>query len=86
MWVHIFLVVPNMTLALDDATSREVKAHPEIKWSEVARQAIQRKVRELHALDAAFANSDLTETDVRKLAHNANKNLLKRLKPDSRKP
>ena len=75
-----------MTLALDAATSREVKAHPEIKWSEVARQAIQRKVREIHALDAAFANSDLTESDVQHLAEKANKNLLKRLKPASRKP
>lgn len=74
-----------MTLALDDATSREVKAHPEIKWSEVARQAIQRKVRELHALDAAFANSELTDADVQRLADKANKNLLKRLDPRSRK-
>lgn len=72
--------MPNMTLALDAETSREVKAHPEIKWSEVARQAIQRKVRELHALDAAFASSDLTEADVKKLADDANKNMLKRLK------
>jgi hypothetical protein len=72
--------MPNMTLALDEATSREVKAHPEIKWSEVARQAIQRKVRELHALDAAFANSELTDADVRRLATKANQNLLKRLK------
>ena len=77
--------VPNMTLALDDATSREVKAHPEIKWSEVARQAIQRKVREPQALDAAFANSDLTESDVQHLADAANKNLLKRLQSSSGK-
>ena len=74
-----------MTLALDDATSREVKAHPEIKWSEVARQAIQRKVRELHALDAAFANSELTDEDVQRLSEKANRDLLKRLTGGARK-
>jgi hypothetical protein len=74
-----------MTLALDDATSREVKAHPEIRWSEVARQAIQRKVRELHALDAAFANSELTDEDVKRLSDNANRDLLKRLTGGARK-
>lgn len=86
MWAHIFPGVPNMTLALDEATSREVKAHPEIKWSEVARQAIQRKVRELHALDAAFANSELTSDDIQRLADQANQNLLKRLKSNARTP
>lgn len=73
-----------MTLALDDATSREVKAHPEIRWSEVARQAIQRKVRELHALDAAFANSELTDEDVKRLSDDANRDLLKRLTDGAR--
>lgn len=85
MWAHIVHGVPNMTLALDDATSREVKAHPEIRWSEVARQAIQRKVRELHALDAAFANSELTDEDVKRLSDNANRDLLKRLTGGARK-
>jgi len=75
-----------MTLALDEATSREVKAHPEIKWSEVARQAIQRKVRELHALDAAFANSTLSEDDIQELADDINKNMLSRFRSSQRKP
>lgn len=72
--------MPNITLALDDETAHEVKAHPEIGWSEVARQAIRRKIRELHALDAAFAESRLTEADVRRLARKASGNLLRRLK------
>ncbi len=71
--------MPNMTLALDDETAREVKAHPEIRWSEVARQAIRHKVRELHALDAAFADSDLSQADVDRLAKQAKKRLLKDL-------
>jgi hypothetical protein len=66
-----------MTLALDDRTSKEVRSHPEIRWSEVARDAIKRKIQELHALDAAFANSTLTQADVKRLARKANENILK---------
>ena len=70
--------MPNMTLALDEETAREIKAHPDIRWSEVAREAIRRKLRELHALDAAFARSKLSKDDVKRLARRANENLLKR--------
>lgn len=72
--------MPNITLALDEETAREVKAHPEIGWSEVARQAIQRKLREIHALDTAFAASELSEADVERLAREAKKGLLKRVR------
>ena len=71
--------MPNMTLALDEQTAREIKAHPDIRWSEVAREAIKRKLEELHALDTAFANSKLTPADVKRLGKKANANLLKRL-------
>lgn len=73
--------MPNITLALDEETAREIQAHPEIRWTEVARQAFRRKLRELHALDAAFAKSRLTRKDVERLARRANENLLRRLGP-----
>ena len=34
----------NMTMALKDNTFETMKKHPEIKWTQVARQAIERKV------------------------------------------
>jgi hypothetical protein len=71
--------MPNITLAVDGETAKEMKAHPEIRWSEVARQAIRRKLREIHALDDAFANSRLSKRDVERLARRANEGLLKRL-------
>ena len=73
------LLMPNITLAVDDETLREVRGHPEVRWSEVARQAIRRKLRELHALDTAFANSKLTKVDIERLARKANEGLLKGL-------
>lgn len=73
--------MPNMTLALDDATMKAMKLHPEIRWSEVARQAFETKLQRLKLiddLDAAFANSKLTMKDVERMAKKANKNILKR--------
>jgi hypothetical protein len=69
--------VPNITLALDKETARWVKAHPEVRWSEVARQAIRQKIRELHALDTAFANSKLSRADVERLSRAAKQRLLR---------
>lgn len=71
--------MPNITLALDDETHEWVKAHPEVSWSEVARQAIQRKIRELHALDAAFADSELDQADIDELTREAKRRLLAEL-------
>ncbi len=67
--------MPNLTLTLDEETARWVRAHPEISWSEVVRQAIQRKVRELRAVDAAFAGSELDEGDIERLTHEAKQRL-----------
>jgi hypothetical protein len=72
--------VPNITLALDEETARWVKAHPEVRWSEVARQAIRRKLRELHALDAAFADSELTQADTRRLTRRAKERLVREIR------
>ena len=33
----------NMTMAIPDKTFDVMKRHPEIRWTEVARQAIERK-------------------------------------------
>ncbi|MCR4335685.1 MAG: hypothetical protein NUV57_04060 [archaeon] len=33
----------NMTLAVKEKTHAVIKRHPEIKWTEVARQAIEKK-------------------------------------------
>ena len=71
--------MPNMTLSLDAETAKEVRLHPEIRWSEVAREAIRRKLQELHALDAAFANSKLTEANIDRLAKRMNARILKRV-------
>ena len=37
----------NMTLAIPDEISKVLKRHPEIRWTELARQAVVKKANEL---------------------------------------
>lgn len=55
--------MPNMTLSLPDDLHEEIKAHPEIKWSVVVRQALRKELERLHAFDEMLKDSKLTEAD-----------------------
>lgn len=72
--------MPNLTLAIDAETAKEMRLHPEIRWTEVARQAIRHKLRELHWYDAALANSELTQKDIDRIATDMKKRMLKKLR------
>ena len=53
----------NVTLAVPEELHRVMKSHPEIKWSEVARQAMWEYARKLEVLDAVATKSKLTEKE-----------------------
>lgn len=65
--VHITSLVPNITLALPKELNRKMKAHPEIKWSEVVRRLLAERIRDLERLDALRGRSALTLLDVEEL-------------------
>jgi predicted CopG family antitoxin len=56
-----------------------MKKFSEVKWSEVARKAIEKKVRDLEMLDKLTSKSKLTEKDVQEISDRINKNLAKKL-------
>ena len=58
----------NITLSLPEELYQKLKNHPEIRWSEVARKAIQQYLDELELLDKLTAKSQLTDDDVRDLS------------------
>jgi len=41
----------NMTLSLSDEIYKKIKKHNEIKWSEVARRAIEEKLKQIEEAD-----------------------------------
>jgi len=58
-----------MTLSVPKELYNEMTAHTEIKWSDVARQAFEKKVEELHWMDKILQKSTLTEKDANKIGH-----------------
>jgi len=54
----------NVTLAVPEELHKIIKRHPEIKWSEVARQAMWEYARKLELLDKIASKSRLSEKDV----------------------
>jgi len=54
----------NMTLSIPDELLKKMKLFSEIKWSEVARKAIEKRVSDLETMDKIASKSTLTEKDI----------------------
>ncbi len=57
----------NLTLSVPDDLYEEMKRHPEIRWSEVARQALAKKLEDLRRLETLLRESELRDEDVQEL-------------------
>ena len=68
----------NLTLAVPKDMKADMDGFPEINWSEVARQAIAQKLRDLHFLRRMKSKSSLTEEDAIALGRKVNRALAKR--------
>ncbi len=54
----------NMTLALSEEIHSKMKNFSEIKWTEVARKAIENKLKDLEMLEKLVSKNKLTQKDV----------------------
>ena len=68
----------NMTLAVPEELMTEMKKHKEIKWSEVAREAIREKASQLELMDKLTKKSKLTEKDAIKIGNKIKEGMAKR--------
>ena len=59
----------NMTLSIPEELHKEMQTHTEIKWSDIARQAFEKKVEELHWMDKILEKSNLTKKDAEQIGH-----------------
>ena len=66
---HIYISdsMPNMTLSIPKNVYDEMKKYPEIRWSEVARQSIIKKISDLRRMNELLKTSTLTENDIEEL-------------------
>ena len=60
----IVVPMPNMTLSLPEDVYKIVKNHKEVRWSEIARRAIEDYAKKIALLNTMTAQSDLTEEDI----------------------
>ena len=57
-------LMPNMTLSLPEDVYQIVKTHKEVRWSEIARRAIEDYAKKIALLNSMTAESELTEEDI----------------------
>ena len=67
-----------MTLSIQIELHKEMLQHSEIKWSDIARQAFEKKIKELHWIDALLENSELSEEDAERIGHKIKHEIRKR--------
>ena len=56
-----------------------MRAHPEIRWSEVVRRILSQRLRDLERMEAIAKRSTLTARDVDEIAHLVNEGLRRRI-------
>ena len=61
----------NVTLAIPDELHKKMKKHPEFKWSELARKAIEEKINDSDLIDdlKAIVNAEKEFKEGKTLTH-----------------
>ena len=68
----------NMTLAIPEDLYKLIRKYNQIKWSEIARQAMWNEAKKLDLLNKLLANSELTEEDAERIGHKIKRGMAKR--------
>lgn len=68
----------NMTLALPEELHGIMKKHQEIKWSEIARQAMWNHARKIQIMNQLLEKSELTEEDAERIGEKIKKEVAKK--------
>jgi len=72
--------MPNITLSIPDELHKVVKQHPEIKWSEVARQAMLEYAQKIKMMDEITGKSELTDMGAEEIGNLIKKGIAERHK------
>jgi hypothetical protein len=68
----------NITLSIPENLYQLIKKHKEVKWSEIARQAMWEYAQKLELLESIVKKSKLTKKDIRVLDKKIKAGILKR--------
>ncbi|MCJ7506215.1 hypothetical protein MUP05_07095 [Candidatus Bathyarchaeota archaeon] len=59
----------NITLSIPEQLHEKMRRHTELKWSDIARQAFEKKLREIELMEGLLSKSELTEEDAERIGH-----------------
>lgn len=68
----------NMTLAVPEDLKKIMDKHNEIKWSEVARQAMWKHAKKLELMEKLVSKSKLTEKEALEIGRKIKKEVARR--------
>jgi len=71
--------MPNLTISISEELKKELSEFKVMNWSEVAREAFEKKVIQLKVLESFSKDSELTQEDALRLGRKVNEALSKRL-------
>jgi len=70
----------NVTISITEETRRKMKEHPEVRWSNVIRAMIERKLQDFAVAEELAQKSCLTEKDAEMLSEKTAKNFARHAK------
>ncbi|MBI2543347.1 MAG: hypothetical protein HYW24_04120 [Candidatus Aenigmarchaeota archaeon] len=68
----------NMTLSVPEELHKKMRQHTELKWSDIARQAFEKKLKEIELSEKLLSKSNLTEDDAERIGHKIKGKIRKR--------
>ncbi len=68
----------NMTLAIPDELQQKMSKHKEIRWSNIARETFEERLRELEFMDKILKDSRLSEADAEEIGRGIKAEIRKR--------
>jgi len=86
MYIYVitcFDKIPTMSVRIPEDLKNEIDDHPEINWSEVARQSFREKLTDLEFLEEFKSRSELTEEEALELGKKVNESLRERYEESS---
>jgi len=71
--------MPNITLSIPEEIHKKMKSLPEVRWSEVARRAIEERINDFEAIEKISSKSKLTKKDVDEISKKIKRSAATRL-------
>jgi len=69
----------NLTLAIPEKLHEKMRHHPDVRWSEVVRMAIQAKIEDMELMDRLTGRSRLSAKDALGISKEIDEEVAKKL-------